>query len=224
MGLREAFRDKTRDKICAGLQAIEIEAQMAERGRPEEVIGRFLRRESLGLIDIPEGPISWISVLKYSDVESTARTYYVCYGVPDPRLGANFEGVIISSHRKKTFPLFGKVVDMHWKGKDSGLGIIDRLKSDILIKHAIMKSYDVEIRAHGDHGLWTISTKTRKPLSEELWNCYQAIARHLLAEMPDKRIPTLRKRKKEITARKCKSCGFEIPAGENICPNCMVLN
>ena len=42
--------------------------------------------------------------------------------------------------------------------------------------------------------------------------------------VPYIRIPAFRKRKKEKSARKCKACGSEIPAGENICPNCMVLN
>jgi hypothetical protein len=91
-------------------------------------------------------------------------------------------GLEIKSVRKKAFPLFGKVVDLHWKGKDSGLGIINRLNGDILIKRPIMKSRDVLIRAHGKHGCWIISTLTNVPPSEELWNCYQAIAQHLLAE------------------------------------------
>ena len=33
-----------------------------------------------------------------------------------------------------------------------------------------------------------------------------------------------KKGKKETVARKCKACGSEVSAGENICPNCMVLN
>jgi uncharacterized membrane protein len=37
-------------------------------------------------------------------------------------------------------------------------------------------------------------------------------------------IPNLNKNKKEVTVRKCKVCGFEVPAGENTYPDCMVLN
>ena len=37
-------------------------------------------------------------------------------------------------------------------------------------------------------------------------------------------IPRLKLSKKAMTARKCKACGLEIPAGENVCPKCTVLN
>ncbi len=180
MAFREDFRDKARDKICNSLQVLGIDAQMAERGRPEEKIGG---KDSLGLIDIPEGPISWVNVRKeYSGGESGSTDYYTDYGVPDPRLGTNFKGAVIFTHRKKKFPLFGKVVDLYWEGNDfSDLGIIDRMNSDISIKHPIMETRDVEIWPHDDHGCWIISVESKEPPSEELWNCYQTIAKHLLA-------------------------------------------
>jgi len=105
--------------------------------------------------------------------------------VPDPRLGPYSLVCKIKSVRVKDYPVLGKVVDLHWKGKDSDLGIISRLNSDISIRDPIMRSDDVLIRARGDHRCWIISTKTRDVLdapSEEMWSCYQAIARHLLAE------------------------------------------
>ena len=46
----------------------------------------------------------------------------------------------------------------------------------------IMSSRDVVVRAHGDYRCWIISMETRDVPSRELWNCYQAIAQHLLAE------------------------------------------
>ena len=193
------------DDTCAELQALGIDAQKAECGRPEEKIGvegnqnldRFcLNGISLGLIDIPEGPIRWVNIR--SEPSESGIIYYTNYGVPNPRLGPASPEMHIYSVRKKNFPLVGKVVDLHWKGrgwyytpapvKNQGLRIIDRLKSDILIKHPLIKeSYDVKIHASRDHGCWIISTETRGPVSEDLWNCYQAIARHLLAEWPPSR-------------------------------------
>ena len=59
-GVKETFRDRTRDRICAGLQRLGIDAQVATRGRPVERVGGS---GSLGLIDINDGPISWVNVL-----------------------------------------------------------------------------------------------------------------------------------------------------------------
>lgn len=195
--IRGIALDKTRDNICAGLQSLGIDAQMAERGRREEKIGG---KGSLGLIDIPEGPISWINVRKetqhggqggrYTYDEGpfndggSYTDYYIEYGVPDRRLSPGHPEYRIISVRIKTPPLFDQVSDLHWKGEDFGLGIIDRLDSDISLKQPIMKSHDVIIRAHGDHMCWIISTTASEVPSGELWNCYQAIARHLLAEWP----------------------------------------
>jgi len=82
----------------------------------------------------------------------------------------------------KSFPLVGQVVDLRWKGEDFGLGIIGRLNGDVSIKHAVMRSDDVGIYAHGDRRCWIISREFGGVPLRRLWSCYQAIARHLLAE------------------------------------------
>lgn len=187
-----------------------IEAQMAERGRPEEKIGG---KASAGLIDIRNGPIRWINVCSIVDpnAQSFASADFTDYGVPDPRLEPNFPKYLINGVRVKTFPLFGGVVDLRWEGDDSNLGIISRLNSDTSLKDPIMSGCDVTIWSHGDHGCWTIETKTKEPPSEELWNCYQAIAKHLLSEWPDQK-----------TEWCCVKCGSEITEGDWACPNCGV--
>ncbi|MFC2032742.1 hypothetical protein ACFLUS_05250 [Chloroflexota bacterium] len=55
------LRDKTRDELCAGLCHMGIDVRMSERNRAEEKIGG---RNSMGVIDIPDGPIRWIKVYK----------------------------------------------------------------------------------------------------------------------------------------------------------------
>lgn len=192
--LKETFRDKTRDDICAALRSLGIDAQMAKRGLGKKWIG--LRDfslgssgESLGLIDILQGPIRWVNVLKYqthSGEGSRGYTYYFTdYGVHDPRLGPNSLRPEIKICVKQ-FLLFDPVVDLRWEGDDFGLGIVDRLNSDVSIMSLIMQmsDLDVKIHAHHRHRCWIISTKTNDAPSKELWDCYQAIARHLLAEWP----------------------------------------
>ena len=180
--VQETFRDHARDDICISLQNLGIDAQMAERGRAEEKIRpRFIGGKSLGVIDIPDGPIGWINIHK-SSTNVGGRDYLTEYGVPDPKLGPNSPKYRIKSTRVKNIPIVGRVVDLRWKGKDFGLGIIVRLNSDNSVKHSIMKSRNVTIRAHGDYRCWIISDRTRDAPSQELWNCYQAIAQHLLTE------------------------------------------
>jgi hypothetical protein len=180
--LTDPFRDHTRDDICAGLQRLGVDVKMAVRGRAEE---KSSGKESLGVIDIPAGPIRWVNVCKvtYTSGQGRGKTYYFTeYGVPDPRLEPKLAWLEVRSVRMKNFPLVGRVVDLRWEGKDSGLGIIKRLNSDISIKAPIMRSRDVKIRIHRYLRCWIMSTKTREVPSAELWDCYQAIARHLLAD------------------------------------------
>jgi len=179
--IRDTFRDKTRDNIYTRLRSIGVDAKLAERGWTEGQI----REGFPGLITIREGPIRWINVREETSPDwEGASTYFTEYGVPDHRLGHNSPNLTIQSVRSKAFPLVGPVVDLHWKGEDSGLGLTERLNNDILIKKPVMDSRDVEIRSDPDNGCWIISTQTHRAPSAKLWYCYQAIARHLLAEWP----------------------------------------
>ena len=175
----EKLRDKTRDRLCAALCAMGIDARLAERDRVEEEFGG---KGSIGLIEIPEGPIRWVNVRKRGDNGPTH--YYTDYGVPDPRLEPDSQEPFMHSVREKTFLGFGQVVDVQWEGEDWGTGVIHRLNSDHQLKHPIMESHDVKIEAIGDYGCWIMSTQTRDVPSGELWNCYQVIAQHLLTDWP----------------------------------------
>lgn len=206
--VRETLRDRTRENFCEGLQRLGIHAQMAERGCAEENIGLggpLTSRnytKSLGVIDISEGPIHWVNVLKKREPGKGGGSivYYAEYAVPDTRLGPNSPRLRIKSVSVKTFPLVGKVVDLNWKGIDFGLRfigrmnsdlgwkLIERLNSDPELKEPIIKSRKVTIggsviiRARCDHCCWIIATEIHSAPSIELWNCYQSIAQHLLAE------------------------------------------
>ena len=110
--------------------------------------------------------------------------WFMRYGMPDQRLSLSFPAIKVKPKLKKPGLLgIRRVVDMQWTGEDSGLGIIDRLNSDVSLKSPIMNTGgDVEIRAERPYGCWIIRTSLEP--SEELWHCYQAIAIHLLAEWP----------------------------------------
>jgi len=174
-------QEQVRNDIFNVLQTFGVRAQIAPPGLPEEEIGIG----SSLLIDILEGPILWVNVREKTSSSGHGDvnySYYTEYGVRDYRLGPELTRLRIHSVRIKTFPLIGKVIDLQWKGKDYGLGIIGHLSSDNSIKPLIMSSRDVKIYANSDYRCWILSTKTWHAPSEEIWNCYQAIARHLLAE------------------------------------------
>ena len=171
--------------ICVALQGFGIDAQIAEQGRPEKDIECGFWTKSFGLVDVPDGPIRWVYMTEYSPGPENSD-FFIKYGVPDAKLGPNSPKSSIRSiivNRKD-----GQ--DLQWEGKDS-YGIIGRLNSDGLTNQTIKTEkpssgrwtcrWEVNIRAHGKHGCWVISTETSDAPTEELWNCYQTIAGHLLA-------------------------------------------
>jgi len=143
------FLDRSRNKMCAALRRMGIDAHLAELGRFEEKIDGVFMGVSRGIIDISEGPIRWVNVVLMFDLfETMVDKYFIKCGVPDPKIGHDFPNVRIKSVPKRSFPLFGSVVDLHWEGNDFGLGIISRLNSDTSLKRPLMESHDVTIRAY----------------------------------------------------------------------------
>ncbi len=112
-GLREAFRDEARDKVCDVLQNMGIIAKMSERGRPEENIELLPICKSLGIIDIAEGPIKWINAIRKQVGHVTE--YFFKYGVPDSRLSPSLPQIKIEAVPKYQFRLFGKITDLKWE-------------------------------------------------------------------------------------------------------------
>ncbi|MYA51597.1 MAG: hypothetical protein F4185_04650 [Chloroflexi bacterium] len=52
----ERWRDKTRDNIAKALNSLGLNAEMAERGRPEEEVCKRAFTRSIGVIDVADGP------------------------------------------------------------------------------------------------------------------------------------------------------------------------
>jgi len=180
------------DELCDCLRNIGVNAQIAEPSlvkHVEGVIGAsIITSYKSGTVDIPDGPIRWCNLMEQQSwgpsPGGTKTNWFMRYGVPDQRLSLSLPEIKIKPKLKKRGLLgTGGVVDMQWEGKDGGIGIIDRLSSDVSLKSPIMNTGgDVEIRAYRRYGCWLIRTSFEP--SEELWNCYQSIAQHLLIEWP----------------------------------------
>ena len=150
---------------------------MSERGRPEEKITSW--GKSLGIIDIQDALIHWVDVRRDHDPDNSA-SWYIEYGVLDSRITAGFPKVAIRTERIKRVLLFGKVVDLKWKGKDSGLGFIERLNQDVSLNKQIIYAHDLEIDAYPEHSCWILTVEDMIAPTTQAWDCYQSIASHLL--------------------------------------------
>ena len=185
---------------------------MGTRGEQEEQVGRGgnllfpLTLGSIGLIDIGEGPIGWVNLrwARRANSGNLGSSYssYTChldYGVRDLRLRP--PGVTITSTLiRKFLGSFGRAIDMKWRDDGRGLAVTDRLNGDSSIKKPIMQSAaplmtyrnTLFITSHPREGCWVIETEspakeTWAAPSKEFWDCYQRIAKHLIAPTPSDR-------------------------------------
>ena len=191
--MREALRDKSRDTMAASLDAAGIQAEMVDRDlrRPEEKIRTFqlFGKSSLGLIDIRiDSLISWINVVrtKRRDNHGPAR-YRVVFGIPDQSIPMNHKQLKLKTVRKKTFPLFGKVIDVSWRGKAHTLPLAKTLSEDEEIDRAVADLGDVTIFTHPNQFQgWTIEiNKIFSPhppaVTIDRWEALKKIANYLLS-------------------------------------------
>ena len=184
--IKEILRDKEKDKLCAGLRDIGLDAQMAEQGRPEEqAVGRLSRwspKISMGLIEIHGEPIRWINVVRQTSTESAGWCYITAYIVPDPRVSSKGH---IEPVRVRNRLLFGQVIDLRWKG-DLPSEIIRRMNENVPLNQKLIRQKEyVTIYSYPKHGCWAIFPRRGvgpyPPIpSQEQWDCYKTIAHHLL--------------------------------------------
>ena len=195
--MREALRDKSRDTIAASLEVAGIQAEMVDRDlrRPEEKIRTFqlFGKSSLGLIDIrTDSPISWINVVrtKRADKHGPAR-YRVVFGIPDQSIPMNHKQLKLKTVRKKTFPLFGKVIDVSWRGEANTSLLAKTLSEDEEIDRAVADLGDVTIFTHPNQFQgWTIEiNKIFSPhppaITIDRWEALKKIADYLLSSPRD---------------------------------------
>jgi len=143
--MKEIFRDKSRDKLSQNMNSLGIRAVLAERGRAEEKVENSWYQRSLGIIDIPEGLVRWINILKKDGSGRSPPQWWVILGIPDERPLSNHKSVDIKTIRKKAFPLFGKVVDVTWKGNDHHTGLVQVLSNDEAVKNLAKRIGNVTV-------------------------------------------------------------------------------
>ena len=183
---REKLRDKSRDDMVQRLNATGVKATTAERGRSEENIrsGRFHR--SLGLIDIEEDVINWINVVRIKSRDKNGPSRYrTVFAIPDATIPLEHEALRVTTVRKKSFPIFGKVVGIHWKSEEKLNPLVELFAKDEEVEALVTEVGDVQIHTHpGIFQGWTIEILTVGSVFEPHkvhWNVIHKIADYLIS-------------------------------------------
>ena len=176
------MRDKTRDTLTENLIALGFPAKMAERKISNENIGNRWHNRSLGIIDIPQGPVRWINVLKRDRGQHNPPKWWIVFCIPDTKPISEKQKVKIKTVRKKAFPIFGKVIDVVWTGTDAGTGLINMLSSDDSVKSLSKNIGNLEIETyHNEFQGWTLQVDRKFPLISYHWGAIEKIADYLLS-------------------------------------------
>jgi hypothetical protein len=180
--LRGEFINDSEGRFGAGLQELGLRARTGNGACSEEGITSRKRGCPIGVFDTASGPIRWVNV-RARRLSMGGTEYAIEYGIPDTNMDSAFPPVNIETVRIKNTPVFGKVVDLRWRGNDFGLSVIRRLTGDDSLRQPIIDSHDLTIEAYPKHGCWVLTTQQTVLTAPSwmLWNCYQSIAGHLLA-------------------------------------------
>jgi len=86
----------------------------------------------------------------------------------------------LSAHTviKKSFPLFGKVVDVNWKGNDHDTGLVRVFSNDKTVTNLATKIGNLRVRSL-DLG-WTLRVDRRLNPTNQDWQTIQKIADYIL--------------------------------------------
>jgi len=180
--MKEIFRDKSRDKLAQNLNSLGIKAVLAERGRDEEKVENSWYQRSLGIIDIQEGLVRWINILKKDGSKNSPPQWWVVLGIPDERPLTNHNAVDIKTIRKKTFPLFGRVVDVTWKGNDHHTGLTYVLSNDEAVRNLAKRIGNLTIHSYAkEFQGWTLQVDRRFESTNQDWATIQKIANNILS-------------------------------------------
>ena len=180
--MKELLRDKSRDDLAYALNSLGVKAEMVERGRAEEKIENSWYQRSLGVIDILEGSIRWINILKKDRQKHSPPRWWVVLGIPVDGPVSTRQQAKIKTIRKKSFPLFGKVVDVIWKGDDGGTGLVDTLSRDIPTKTLAKRIGNLEIKSQSDRFQgWTLTVDRQFTPTGQDWETVEKIAGYILS-------------------------------------------
>ena len=176
--MREKLRDKTRDQLAENLNGIGVTATLSERDRPEEKVGNRLFRRSLGIIDIADdGLIRWINIIKKDRQKDSPPRWWVYLGIPVDKQLPKSRSVNIRTKRKKSFPLFGRIIGVTWKGEDRNHGLAKKLSDDVETDNLAVGIGNIRVQTlHEEFSGWSIEIDRKFEPTPEIWKSLQRVA------------------------------------------------
>ena len=188
--LHERWRDKTRDNLTSTLNSLGVRAGIADRGRDEENVGKGMFTRSLGVVEVPEGPIRWINVVKQDGGRHNPPRWWMVFCVPDDERDTTPDDlrevdgrqtIDIKTSREKSFPLFGRVTGITWDGDDRGTRLLDVFAGDAAITSLAKKTPSLEVSGYDkEFQGWTLQVEGRFRLSRQDWEALLRLAGRLL--------------------------------------------
>ena len=178
--MEERFRDKARDELASALRALRVNAELANRGEIEKNVRKTRFRRSLGIVDISGGPVAAINVLKMDGSQHSPPQWWEVFLISSDLPGTADHPVDLSTRRVKSFPVFGTITAVKWRGEDFGSGLINSLDQDHRLADVIRRVGGFEIRSHsnGFEG-WMIQIKARLQPNERDWGMITSLAERL---------------------------------------------
>ena len=169
------------EELYGHLRALGVEVSPVEKGDEREKIGlaRASGQKSEALIELEDRNIDSINLVSVSTQYGTR--YYIDYSVK----GSNImEERILKKTRltkRKSPPLWGKVIAIKWKGDDSlaqSLNLDYSLEEKLLRPDANVFKGNIWIFPEPKHGYVRIRTDYSLP-SAEIFEAISSIARHI---------------------------------------------
>jgi heat shock protein HspQ len=88
----------------------------------------------------------------------------------------------LSTVRRKAFPLFGKVIDVDWKGDSSLLPLITGFSNDAVVDKVVKELGNLQVRTHlGRFQGFTVEVDRKFRPTNRHWEAIQKIAEYLSA-------------------------------------------
>ena len=170
-----------REELCQHLHAIGVRAHLEDKGSPKEKIGlgRSSGQRSEGIIELEDKNIDAINVI--SIASQYGVTYHLDYLVKTPNLLGSRSFGKTQLHRKKKPPLWGRVVDIEWKGDKAlaqSLNFDYSLKDRLLQADAGALKQSILVIPEPKHSYARIRTAYALP-SQQLFEAIAISARHL---------------------------------------------
>jgi len=132
MKIAESICDDATTKLLTYLHRLGLSACPAAREPLVKRLGNPLfGAEAHGYIDLRESPIEWIDVAVWVGHASTPdeppQYLYTRYAVPDDRLPVRHPPYTMYLSRRRTFPLFGEVSSLFWRGNRAARDLVSLL-------------------------------------------------------------------------------------------------